>query len=435
MKINYKDAKIKIQKFKRTKTPMQLMLISLFVLFAIVLIVHLFKSYRMSEYLDDQSKEAVTVSTFKVEYQNWTSELTTFGSLRTVQGIYVTAELPGLIESTPLKDGQDVKKGDVILQLVADDDIALLKSLEAQAKLAEITYLRDKEQFAINVVSKETLDTDFYTMQNLQELANQQAAIVKKKTIRAEFSGKLGVHLVDPGEYLNPGDPIVALQNTDDLFIDFYMPEKNISKLKKGQEMLITSEAYPGKVFHAKVHAIDPLVSLDSRNIRVEGIIRSLTGELLSGMYVSVTVIAGEPTRKLTIPQAAISYNPYGNLVYVVTTKDKNIDDDNENDDDHKEEDDNNPKKGDDKKKDDDDDDEDHKKDDDKKHELYVEQKFVTLGEMRGDQVVVLSGLKEGDQIVTSGQLKLKNHSNIIINNKVIPSNDANPVVEDEQKI
>jgi len=230
------------------------------------------------------------------------------------------------------------------------------------------------------------------------------------------------------------------LQNLSSLYIDFYLPEKYISRIQKDQKVEFITDAYPKRIFTGKINAIEPEVDPDSRNIRIEGIIDNPQGELLPGMYVTVTVTSGEVEKKLTVPQTAITYNPYGNLVYVVTKKikkngkieEEDFNEDSGDNDENKDQDEDNDNDSVDKNSDVD---KDNDQDKDTSHKLYVEQKFVTLGELRGDQVVVLSGLKEGDEIVTSGQLKLKNHSQIVINNDVLPTNDANPDVKDEQKI
>ena len=375
------------------------MLILMAILFINVVLYHVIKSYLIDSEINDAADKRIVVSSMKVAHEEWQPFITSVPELLAVAGVDITTEVEGKIQEIYVNSGEHVQQGDKILQLHAEEDIASLKALQAAADLAKVTYERDKEQYAINVVSKATLDIDLYNMQMQQALVDQQAALVNKKTIRAPFAGKIGLFYPNIGQYFDPGDFIVSLQSVNPIYAYFNTPEQNVVKLQVGQEVTLSSDTYPGEVFKGKITSLNNSINEDSHNITIETLIDNPDEKLLPGMFTTLRVNVGQPQKFLTIPQTAVSYNPYGNLVYVIEEAK------------HEKE----------------------KEEKKKKAELMAIQRFVTLGEKRGDQVAVLKGLKEGDQIVTSGQLKLKNKSKIIINNAVQPSNDANPHVGDHE--
>jgi membrane fusion protein (multidrug efflux system) len=328
------------------------------------------------------------VSAINAEYQEWTPTIEAAASLRSTQGIDVTTELAGMVCEILFTPGQNIKKGDIIVRLNIEPDIAQLHVLEAARDLSKITYERDKLQYAAQGISKEQLDTDLANLKGAQAQVDEQQANINKKIIRAPFSGRLGISQVNLGQYLNPGDTIVTLQTMDPIWVDFFIPEQEITRLRVGQKVNLTTEAYPGRVFSGKVTSIDPKVDESTRNIKMEATFANPKAELYPGMFGAVELTTGAPNRYLTLPQAAISYNPYGDLVYLVK---KN-----------------------------------------KAKQLIARQTFVTLGRKRGDQVAILKGIKEGDMVVTSGQLKIKNGTNLSINNSIVPSDNPNPHASDE---
>ncbi len=372
---------------------MIIMLISVSVLFILVFgyqtIKHLFIHHAMQK----NTAPVVTVSAMRVQYSWWQPKILTYGSMRSVNGVYVTTELAGLVRTVYLKPGTEVKEGDVLVQLNADSDIALLHSLEAQEKLAEIIYHRDSAQFAAKAISKAVLDTDEQNLKNLQAQVAQQEAIVAKKTLKAPFTGRLGVSTVNVGQYLNPGDQVVTLQALDPLYADFFIPQQKLAQLHIGSIVNIKTDTYPDKVFTGKVTTINPIVDVNTRNVQIEATIANPHSEIYPGMFVSAEVQTNPMKQYLTLPQTAITFNPYGEIAYIVQQK-------------------GNDKNG--------------------KPQLSVLQTFVTTGEKRGDQIAILDGLKEGEMVVTSGQLKLKNGSNIVINNSVVPNNNPAPIAIDE---
>ena len=334
-----------------------------------------------------QSPPAI-VTTVKAELLTWQPQLKAVGSLRAMRGVDVSSEISGIVRTLHFKSGDEVKSEQILVQLNADADVALLHSLEAAAELANTVYERDKKQFEVQVISQATLDSDAADLKSKKAQVAQQAAIVDKKTICAPFAGRLGISTVNPGQYVNPGDKIVTLQLLDSVYVDFYLPQQELSLLSIGQKVTVSTDTYPGRTFAGKITAINPKVDPDTRNVQVEATIANPKHKLLPGMYATVEVIAGEVQRNITLPQTAVTYNPYGDTVYIVEESGKSQDG---------------------------------------KPLLIAKQTFVSVGRTRGDQVAILTGIKEGSIVVSSGQLKLKNGSVVIVNNQIQPSNDEAP--------
>lgn len=372
------------------KKPMLMMLIALGVLFGGIFGWKIFSSIMMKRYIAKMQAPAVVVSTMKVPTSNWVDTLNGVGSIKAVVGVDVTTELAGMVKTIYFTPGATVKEGTLLVQLNADAEIGQLHSLQAQVELAKITYNRDKSQYAVHAISKQQLDSDEWNLKNLQGQTAQQAATVAKKSLRAPFSGRLGVSEVNPGQYLNVGDRVTSLQTLDPIYMDFYLPQQASSKLRVGQTVNVTIDAFKGQSFPGKITTLQPNVDTNTRNIEVEATLPNSKFELLPGMYGSVVVTVGEPKPYLTLPQSAVTFNPYGDIVYVVKESGK---------------------------------------DDAGNPILIARQVFVTTGETRGDQVEILKGLQEGEEVVTSGQLKLNNGSRITVNNSVQPSNDPAPNV------
>ncbi len=352
-----------------------------------------FRSYMIKKYLATMKAPPATVTAIKAAAEPWQPQLNVVGNLRAVRGVDVTSEIAGLVRGLHFKSGDQVRAGQLLVQLNADADIALLRSLEAAAELARTTYARDKAQYEAQAISKAALDIAQADLKSKQAQVAEQAAIVDKKAIRAPFAGRLGISTINLGQYVNPGDKIVTLQSIDPVFADFYVPQQQLARIALGQKTIVSADTYPGQKFDGKITAINPKVESDSRNVLVEATIANHKHELLPGMYASIEVEAGAKQKFLTLPQTAVAFNPYGDTVFIVEQNGKGADG---------------------------------------KPLLTVKQNFITVGDTRGDQVAVLDGIKQGDLVVTSGQLKLKNGSTVIINNRVQPSNDAAPKPVDQ---
>jgi len=352
-----------------------------------------FQARMIRQSMASMKPPAVAVTARKAEALSWRSELKAVGTLRAVKGVEVTSEVDGLVSRVHFRPGEEVKAGQALVQLNADADIAQLRSLEAAAELAQVVYDRDRKQADVQAVSQATLDADAADLKGRRAQVAQQAAIVEKKTIRAPFAGRLGVSAVNPGQYIKAGDRIVTLQFLDTLYIDFFLPQQELARISPGQAVAATTDAYPGRSFGGRISTINPKVETDTRNVAVEATLPNPGRQLLPGMFASVSVRVGAARDYLTLPQTAISYNSYGETVFVVQEGGKGADG---------------------------------------KPVLTVRQVFVTAGPTRGDQVAVLSGIGKDDTVVTSGQLKLKPGSEVIIDNKVQPANDAAPKPVDQ---
>ena len=367
---------------------MVIMLAAVGILFCGIFGYKAFTGMMMKKFMSAGGMPPVTISTVRAATQEWLPQLKAVGSLRAVQGVDVTCESAGIVQSILFKSGDDAKAGQLLVQFNVDSDIAQLNALEASAELAKITYERDRKQLDAQTINQAALDADAADLKVKLAQVAQQKALVNKKTIRAPFAGRLGINLVNQGQYVNPGDKIVTLQALDSIYVDFYLPQQELSLISKDQDLIITTDSFPGKTFSGTVSAVNPKVDPQTRNMQVEAIIKNPKHELLPGMYVSVQVQAGEKQHYLTLPRTAVTFNPYGETVYLVEEKGKD-------------------KTG--------------------KPALFAKQAFITIGLSRGDQVAILSGIKVGDLVVSSGQLKLKSGTPIIINNKIQPSGDAAP--------
>jgi membrane fusion protein (multidrug efflux system) len=318
----------------------------------------------------------------------WRSQIEAVGSVRAVNGANLSAQVAGTVSAVHFQSGADVKKGDLLLELESADDVAHLEALKATAAMAQLTYDRDRTLVKTNAVSQQTADTDESNLKNAKALVAQQQALVDYKFVRAPFAGRLGIRQVDLGQYLAAGTAIVTLQQLDPIYVDFYAPQQSIAQLKVGQAATAKVDTYPNRHFEGKILAINSLVDAATRNVLVRAEFANKDGFLLPGMFATVDIDTGAPQKYVTLPQTAVAYNSYGDIVYLV---------------------------------------EDKGKDANGKPQLVARQTFVTTGATRGDQVAIVKGVKDGDTVVTAGQVKLRNGTPVLINNTVQPANDPNP--------
>lgn len=346
-----------------------------------------FKAKMIHQALAAMSNPPQTVSTIVATQQEWQPQLQAVGSLRAVNGATLSLEVGGVVDKIDFESGQDVPAGQVLLQLRAEDDQAKLAALQASAALAQVNYDRDLRQFRAQAVSQAVIDADRYNLRNAQAQVAEQQAMVDKKTLRAPFAGHLGIRQVDLGQYLNPGTAVVTLQALDPLYVDFTLPQQALNQLAVGQTVVAHVDAFPDQVFPGRIVAINPQVDTDSRNVQVRASLGNPDRRLLPGMFATITIDAGAKQMQVTLPQTAITYNSYGSTVFLVEKDGAG---------------------------------------------LVAKQSFVTTGSTRGDQVAVLTGVKPGETVVTAGQIKLRNGVPVVVNNKVQPTDAANPTPADE---
>jgi membrane fusion protein, multidrug efflux system len=334
-----------------------------------------------------------TVSTVMAVTEDWQPQIEAVGSLRAVKGADLAFEVSGIVKEIHFNSGDDVAAGDMLVMLRADDDIGKLAALQATAALGEINYKRDQEQFKIKAVSQATLDADAANLKNGKAQVAEQQAVVEKKTLRAPFAGRLGVRAVDIGQYISAGTMVVTLQALDPIYADFFLPQQVLSQVRLEQAVTIKIDTYPDEEFIGSITAINPKVDAATRNVQVRATLKNPDLRLLPGMYASVRIAAGNKERYVTLPQTALTYNPYGETVYIVDDKGT---------------------------------------DPEGQRQLVARQTFVTAGPKRGDQVAILSGIEEGQTVVAAGQMKLHNGSALMIDNTVRPTADANPIPVDQ---
>lgn len=337
----------------------------------------------------------VTVSTVKAAEQPWQPALNAVGTLRAANGADLAAEMAGLVTDVNLKSGQEVKKGQLLVQLRDGDEVAQLQQLQANAELSKITLERARKQLAAQAISQADFDTAQADTKARQAAVAQQQVVIAKKQLRAPFDGRAGIITISPGDYLAAGTTVVTVQQLDPLYVDFNVPQGELGRLKVGQPVTLSLDAYAGRSFSGKLSAINPKVDTSTRNVQVEATVPNHDQTLTPGMFAKVSVDVGQQRTQLTLPQAAIVYNPYGDTVYVVQ-----------------------PSKGKDAKG--------------KPNPPTVKQAFVTTGDSRGDQVAILKGISAGTEVVTSGQMKLKNDAPITVDNRVQPADSASPTPQEQ---
>jgi membrane fusion protein (multidrug efflux system) len=397
-----------------TRKRMIIMIVAVLALIAIIAGIKVLMIMRLLAGMKPPPPAVVT--TAKTSYQEWQPELRAVGTLRAARGADLALEVAGLVGRVNVRSGEDVRTGQLLLELVTTDEVANLHQLEAQAALSQLTYERAQRQIAVHVIAQADYDNAAADLKVKQAAIAQQQAIIAKKQLRAPFAGRAGIVTITPGTYLNSGTVIVTLQELDPVYVDFFVPQKDLAQAQVGRNATLTLDAFPGKSFRGTVNAVNPKVDTDTRNVLVEARVPNPDRVLSPGMFVNVTVDAGSQQRYLTLPQTAIVYNPYGETVYIVRTKSqfdaeqaaaaKNAD----------------PVDNDPPPK--------------KKSKgpppipadaLVVEQTFVSTGPTRGDQVAILSGLDAGVEVVSSGQIKLKNGAPVRIDNRVLPLDSPNP--------
>ncbi len=332
--------------------------------------------------------EAVTTTV--VRQEQWETTINAIGTVVAVNGVNVSADLPGLVEQISFDSGRPVSKGDVLVRLDTKQERAQLAAALAQLDLTRLqldraTGLRNQEIVAQSVV-------DQLSAENKQAAARvgEIRASIERKTIRAPFSGVLGIRNVNLGEYLAGGAPIVSLQSLQPVYVHFTVPQQEVARLRTAGEVRVMSDGFAGTEV-GKVTAIDSLVDEAMRNMRVQATFANRDGRMRPGMFVETKLARGAKTPVLTVPASAISYAPFGDSIYIV---------------------------------------EDVKGPDGKSYR-GVRQQFVKLGGTRGDQVAVVTGLKPGEEVVTSGVFKLRPGAAVVVNNKIQPGNNPAPKPKD----
>ena len=379
----------KLMAMTEMRRRMTVMLVGVILLLGLIFVFNQAKTMLIKHFISSAGLPPATVSTMIVQFEEWQPMLSSVGNMRAYRGVELSTGVEGLVEQVPVKSGMDVKEGSLLIKLVDAAEVAQLQSLKAQAELAKVINDRDKQQLAIQAISKNVFDTSAADAKSKRALVQQQEALIVKKNLKAPFSGRVGIVTLNPGQYVSPSDKLMTLQTIDPIFIDFTLPQSTVSAIDVGQSIALSTDAYKGVTFAGKITAISPKVDLNTRNIQVEALLPNPDKKILPGMFANVNINLGDKVRLLTLPLTAVTYNPYGSTVFIAKKTER--------------------------------------LGKDGQPVLEAQQVFVTTGSTRGDQVAITKGLEAGATVVTSGQLKLKNGTPLIINNKVLPANSPNP--------
>jgi membrane fusion protein (multidrug efflux system) len=334
-----------------------------------------------------------TVTTAVVAMQTWEALLTAVGSLTAVQGVTVAAEQPGKVVRIAFEPGAAVPAGALLVELDTSTERAQLPGAEAQVALAKNNLERSERLLAERIISPAEHDAAVANYRQARAEAGSIRAEMGKKAVRAPFAGRLGIRLVNLGQMLKEGDPIVSLQSLDPIFVDFLLPQQQLGQLRLGLPVRVTTDALPGEIVEGRITAINPEVDAATRNIRVQATAANPQERLRPGMFVNVAVVLPAPTPVFAIPATAVLYAPYSDSVFVVEAK------------------------------------KDEKTGESGK---VIRQQVVRLGEKRGDFIAVTEGLKEGETVVSTGVFKLRNGQAVVVDNKLAPEFKLAPVPENQ---
>jgi membrane fusion protein, multidrug efflux system len=332
-----------------------------------------------------------TVTTAVARTESWESLLTAVGSLEAVRGVMVTAELTGKVVDIAFEPGTMVRAGDLLAKQDTSTEEAQLRAAEATAALAKSNYDRMKELLGRKIISQSEYDNTEAQYKQAMAQCDNIRTVIAKKNVRAPFAGRLGIRLINLGQVLNEGQAIVSLQALDPIFVNFLLPQQELAKLQPGLTVRVTTDALPGQTIEGKITALNPQVDASTRNIRIQATVANGQERLRPGMYVNVAVVLPARDKVLAIPATAVLYAPYSDSVFVVEEK--------------------RSEKG-------------------GQPITAVRQQFAQLGEKRGDFVSVVSGLKEGETVVSSGVFKLRNGQDVVVDDRLSPVFNLTPKPE-----
>ena len=358
-----------------------IVIIALAILFGIVFGFHAFRTVMIGKYIKNMLQAPVTISTTEAKVQTWNPTLRAVGNLSAENGVDVNSQVPGQVVKTLFTSGENVKKGDLLIQLDDALDQQTLKTQQAQLNFAEEDYNRKKTLAQRKVIAQSDLDQASKGLTQAQAAVASAQLSIEYKKIKAPFSGRLGISQVNVGQFIGSGQPLVPLQQMDPLSVDFSLPEQQLKLLYKNQPVQLTVDMYPNRIFSGKITALNSKADPNTHTISVRATVPNPKTELYPGLFTVVNVVLPVQQSVVTLPQTAIAYSLHGNSVYVVVDSGK--------------------------------------KDEKGKPILVVEQRFVTVGDRKGDQVAILSGVKAGEQVVNAGQLKLQPGAPVNVDNSI----------------
>ncbi|MFN2287004.1 MAG: efflux RND transporter periplasmic adaptor subunit [Chromatocurvus sp.] len=340
---------------------------------------------KMNQAMDNRPRSAVTISATEARPVRWQSTVAAVGTLSPINGAALAIEVSGIVEHIFFDNGDSVAAGDVILELRTAPDRAELKALQAAAELAKLESERAQSLVGERNISRSELDRRATELDQARARVLAQEARIEQKRLRAPFAGQLGIRHYNVGDYVVAGDTVIELQSLERLYVDLTLPDRYSGRVKAGMEIELLVPALGGRRYPAVINAVAPTVATETRNFALQAIVENSDGGLRSGMFARLTLPLGDPSQQVIVPKTAISYRPYGNSVYVV--KEQN-------------------------------------------GTQTVSQRFVTLGESRGDMVAIAEGLEAGETVATSGLLKLGSGLPIRVDNSIVPDASEQPSPE-----
>jgi membrane fusion protein (multidrug efflux system) len=327
------------------------------------------------------------VTTDVAQKSEWQPTLESVGTATAVNGVTISTDLAGIVRQIAFESGNKVRAGDLLVHLDTTQEEAQLHQAEAQRDFASVTLKRDKDLLAKHAISQSDYDNAEASFRQAQAAVDQFTALIARKTLRAPFDGVTGIRQVNLGQYLKEGDMVVTLQAFDPIYVNFSLPQQDLSKLAVGQPVALRVDAFEGQAFDGKITAINSLVDQATRNIQVQATFQNSDFRLRPGMFAKVSVIMNEKQNVVAIPATAIHYAPYGDSIFIVSEM----------------------------------------KDPQGKEYKGVREQFIKTGPSRGDMISVVSGLKPGDEVVTSGVFRLKSGARVNVNNQIKPGSDLVP--------
>ncbi|HLR17223.1 MAG TPA: efflux RND transporter periplasmic adaptor subunit [Alcanivoracaceae bacterium] len=366
---------------------MILMLLACIVIFGGVFGVQKMLDDGINDFFDNMPMPAATVTAQDAKKTQWARYLSAVGTAEAVNGTLLTTQIPGIVEKIGFQSGETVKEGDVLLELESNTDRAQLRALKAAQHLASSDYQRIQNLHSRGSASKAELDRARSQLDQAAGNLSSQESLIAQKTIRAPFSGELGIRQVNLGDYLSPGNAIVSLQQITPIYVNFKLPENHLKTLHVGQDITATIDASPGEVFSGRITAIEPGIDASTRSINVQAEIANEDKSIRPGMFTRVQVSLGDAEDVTVVPQTAVNYNPYGNAVYVISEVET----------------------------------------DQGEKELIVKRRFIKTGRTMGDYIAITEGLEPGETVATSGLLKLSNDTRVIISDEVDLNPQENP--------
>jgi membrane fusion protein, multidrug efflux system len=327
------------------------------------------------------------VTTDVAQRTEWQPTLESVGTVTAVNGVTVSTDLAGIVRQIAFESGSKVREGDLLVHLDTTQEEAQLHSAEAQRDFAAVSLKRDKDLVEKHAISQSDYDNADAVFRQNQASVDQFKALIARKTLRAPFDGVAGIRQVNLGQYLKEGDMVVTLQAFDPIYVNFSLPQQDLSKLIIGEPVQLRVDTFPDQIFNGAITAINPLVDQATRNVQVQATFKNTDFRLRPGMFAKVSVVLSERQNVVAIPATAIHYAPYGDSIFVVSEL----------------------------------------KDPQGKEYKGVKEQFIKTGQTRGDMIAVVSGLKPGDEVVTSGVFRLKSGAHVKVNNQVKPGSDLAP--------